>query len=163
MTSTYKKIATITLGSAQASTTFSTISSAYTDLVLISNVSNTTIQGLLFVRVNSDSATNYSRVTLIGNGSTVNTAVAANEDKAIAGHMAPPGSKGISICNFQNYSNTTTYKNILGRGSTAETRAQITVGTWRNTVAITSIELIPQTNNIEAGSTFTLYGILKAV
>jgi hypothetical protein len=37
MTSTYEKIATNTLGSAASSVTFTSISGAYTDLVLISN------------------------------------------------------------------------------------------------------------------------------
>jgi hypothetical protein len=35
MTATYEKIATTTLGSAQADITFSSISGAYTDLVII--------------------------------------------------------------------------------------------------------------------------------
>ena len=37
MTATYEKIATTTLGSSQASVTFSSISGSYTDLVLISD------------------------------------------------------------------------------------------------------------------------------
>jgi hypothetical protein len=46
----------------------------------------------------------------------------------------------------------------------AATARQVTVGLWRNTNAINRIDLISPTagNTIQAGSTFTLYGIAAA-
>ena len=52
MTATYEKIATTTLGSNTASTTFSSISGAYTDLVLISFVRDTRTNDLIILYMN---------------------------------------------------------------------------------------------------------------
>ena len=67
-----------------------------------------------------------------------------------------------------NYSNTTTYKNVLGRGNdTLQLRA--TSGLWKPTTgsatqAITSITVLssPNAYNFITGSTFNLYGIAAA-
>ena len=60
---TYTQIATTTLGSSQSTITFSSISGAYTDLVLVvtAKVSSATD---LWVRANSDSGSNYSYLIL---------------------------------------------------------------------------------------------------
>jgi microcompartment protein CcmK/EutM len=82
MTATYEKIATTTLGSAQASTTFSTISGAYTDLVLI--VAGVTTSGTeaVAVQVNGDTGSNYSRTVLLGNGSAASSSRATSQTSA---------------------------------------------------------------------------------
>jgi hypothetical protein len=81
MPATYEKIATTTLGSASATITFSSISSAYTDLRLVI----TALQGSgnnIALRFNSDSGTNYSRTRLIGNGTSA-TSTRATDDTEI--------------------------------------------------------------------------------
>jgi hypothetical protein len=71
-------------------------------------------------------------------------------------------------CHFMNYSNSTTYKTMLGRQGTASSTAggaSLTVSLWRNTSAITSIQLqldFGSSNRWYTGSTFTLYGIKAA-
>ena len=71
-----------------------------------------------------------------------------------------------TIMNFMNYSNTTTYKTILTRHSgvvSANVQARATL--WRSTAAISTIYLWNEAGaiyNFNPGSTFTLYGILKA-
>ena len=66
--STYTPIATQTLSSGQSSITFSSISSAYTDLVLIAAIKGTsTIYRQL--TVNGDNGSNYSMTDLFGDGS----------------------------------------------------------------------------------------------
>jgi hypothetical protein len=68
----------------------------------------------------------------------------------------------VAIVNIINYSNTTTYKTLLGRGNTSASRIQATVGLWRSTSAINRIDLNIQGDNFAVGSTFTLYGIAAA-
>ena len=61
-----------------------------------------------------------------------------------------------------NYSNTTTYKTTLGRGSNVATDVEAIVGLWRNTAAITSITVAPSGGNMKTGTVLSLYGIKAA-
>ncbi len=155
---TYEPIATTTLGSAQSSVTFSSISGAYTDLVLISDSILVSGTGAGRLRYNSDSGSNYSNTYLYGDGSIAASGRAANltfNDYNFIGT-----SRSTSVCHIQNYSNSTTYKTFISRGN----GGGITIayaGLWRNTAAITSIEVIGS-SNFNTGSTFTLYGIAAA-
>ncbi len=63
------------------------------------------------------------------------------------------------IQQYQNYSNTTTYKTVLSRCSNPTGGTLAVAGLWRSTAAITSITLTPTAGNWLSGSTFTLYGI----
>jgi hypothetical protein len=67
-----------------------------------------------------------------------------------------------AILNFQNYSNTTTYKTTLTRASLPGASVTAAVSLWRSTAAINSIEVALSSNEYSAGSTFTLYGIAAA-
>ena len=67
-----------------------------------------------------------------------------------------------AIVQFQNYSNTTTYKTVLSRGNNASNLVEAFVGLWRSTSAITAIDIKTQSGNFSIGSTFTLYGIKAA-
>jgi hypothetical protein len=164
--STYEKVATTTLGSAQATVTFSSISGSYTDLVLVINWAQSAV-GSAFLRLNSDTGTNYSFTELRGNGSAASSTRVANTNAYFGYNVFPDTSiSGNAIISFQNYSNATTYKTYLSRtnansGSFAGTSA--IVGLWRNTNAITSISLsIDAAYTYSTGSTFTLYGIAAA-
>jgi hypothetical protein len=61
-----------------------------------------------------------------------------------------------------NYSNTTTYKTILERANQPQAVTNSIVGLWRSTSAISTITMTTSSGTVSAGSTFTLYGILKA-
>ena len=165
MTATYEKIATNTLGSATASVTFSSISGAYTDLVLISNVDVTSAGASINIRFNSDTGSNYSYTAIYGNGSTAASARGNNSPYSyIAAYVAPNTALEMVITtNIQNYSNTTTNKTFISRSNRASASnspgAEALVGLWRNTSAITSITLAADSGNLDTGCTFTLYGI----
>jgi len=161
--STYSTIATTTLGSAQATVSFSSFS-GYTDLVLVCNFGTAkgSGDGLLF-RVNSDSGSNYSLTRLSGNGSSASSDRASNATSLIAGAVDGTGTTTVAIYNVMNYSNTTTNKTVLMRNNTSSIVTNATVGLWRSTSAITSIQLSAESaTNLRAGSTFTLYGIAAA-
>jgi hypothetical protein len=163
--STYTPLATQTLGSAAASVTFSSISGAYTDLVLVVNQQATSSNnhGIQF---NGDTGFNYSTTLLLGDGSS-----ASSERKTTGGGGAQAfiftnngGSTAIStsIIQIMNYSNTTTYKTLLSRWAQANSITAAAVGLWQNTAAITSVTYVASAGNISAGSIFTLYGIAAA-
>ena len=160
--STYEPIATTTLGSAAASVTFSSIPSTYTDLVIVINgayvSSEDASPGLRF---NSDSGSNYSETGLDGNGSSAGSFADTSATSAILASMSATIST--NIINIMNYANTTTYKTSISRGNNSANRVRAYVAMWRNTAAITSIQIITRaTPDFATGSTFTLYGISAA-
>ncbi len=156
MTSTYEKIATTTLGSAASSVTFSSISSAYTDLVAVISAKATTGTPVTQFRINSDSGSNYSRTFMFGDGSSASSSRSSNVTEI---GMASINATNFTPHNlsFNNYSNTTTYKTILYKGGLDYPAAQVAL--WRNTSAISTIDLIISSSTYTSGSTFTLYGI----
>ena len=163
MATTYEPIATTTLGSAASSYAFTSIPSTYTDLVLVAMVANSA--GSFYetqVRCNNDSGTNYSFTALWGTGS------AAASGRNSNGNRIPVGWTTAApfvptIINFQNYANATTYKTVISRASDTNNRVSTNVGTWRNTAAITRIDVLCEAGaNFITGSTFTLYGIKAA-
>jgi len=163
MASTYEKIATTTLGSNQATVTFSSISGSYTDLVLIINGGNNTGNYATAFRFNGDTGSNYSATRLYGNGTSANSDRGSNQSYIYLLAAGQNNLNGVQIINIQNYSNSTTYKTTISRSNTAAGTVGAEVGLWRSTAAITSIVLAPEFSvNWLSGSTFTLYGILKA-
>lgn len=163
MPSTYDKIEAKSLGSATSSVAFTSIPATYTDLVLIANYTTTAANVDVRFQVNSDTATNYSYTYLLGNGTAAGSGRAANS-AFIGGYFSVGTSTNgnISIYNLMNYANTTTYKTILQRMSSAEKELTANVGLWRNTAAINACTIYTSGSTFTAGSTFTLYGIKAA-
>lgn len=158
---TYEPIATTTLGSAQASVTFNSFS-GYTDLFLVVNATSTANNNM-DLRFNSDSASNYSRTVVLGDGSTASSNRASSQTfiRCTSDGIISTGSS-MQTVNIMNYANSTTYKTTIGRANNAAFGTDAIVGLWRSTAAITSLTLTLSTNNFSAGSTFTLYGIAAA-
>ena len=168
MPSTYTPIATQTLGSAAASVTFNSISGAYTDLIIVSNLAVATAGTSLNIRFNGDSGNNYSYTNLYGDGSAAASVRGTNATKGyVAWYVSPNTSiEMVAITQVMNYSNSTTNKTTLSRSNRASANnfpgAEAVVSLWRNTSAITSIVIAADSGNISTGSTFTLYGVKSA-
>lgn len=165
MAVTYEKIATTTLGSNAASVTFSSISSAYTDLVLVMNYFSNASEYPM-IQFNGDTANNYSFVEVYGNGTSAASVRQSNVAGIWVGYGAysPAGTTnpGTIIVNMQNYSNSSTNKSVISRSNSSQ-GVEATAGLWRSTVAISSLVIKHQTATTYAtGSTFTLYGIKAA-
>ena len=162
-TPTYIPLATKTLTATATSVTFSSISQAYRDLVLV--VSGTASAGSsrsLFMRFNGDAGTNYSTVSMQGNGST-----AASSTSTLAqtfGGFLGATSRTSNVTQIMDYSATDKHKTVLARHDDASTgeNTLARASRWANTSAITSIYLVPNADSIAIGSTFTLYGIASA-
>ena len=168
MALTYEPIATTTLTSSQSNVTFTSISQSYTDLILVANVSSSSSTVNVYSQIGNgsyDTGTNYSWTWLGGSGSTAASGKASTTDALLLGACGT-SSFSPTIIHFMNYSNTTTYKTILSRSSTADTTSGQTVsawvGLWRSTSAINQIKLYPNVQSWASGSTFTLYGIKAA-
>ena len=167
-TNTYVALDRVTVGTATPSITFSSISQAYTDLVIVASALTSSDGTGLQFRFNSDSGSNYSNTFLEGNGTSATSNRESNQTNIqisfnVGNNSTDPSA---SIVSIMNYSNTTTNKTLLARWSSASggtfPGTSATVGLWRNTAAITSVEVFTGSGNINIGSTFSLYGIAAA-
>jgi hypothetical protein len=161
---TYEAIATTTVGTATNSVTFSSIAATYTDLVLVIFARNTTATNTSYIRLNGDSGANYSSTQLYGDGSTAgsnrDTSRGQIDNIYAASSANASGTFSTTLVNIQNYANTTTYKTVLSR-SNLPIQVAASVGLWRNTAAINSVQIVSG-GNFEIGSTFNLFGIKAA-
>jgi hypothetical protein len=163
MAITYEPIATTTLGTATATVTFSSISGSYTDLVLIIGGSNVSSDQGISSQVGNgsvDTGSNYSTTYILGDGANPASGRTTNATSMLVGRM--DANPSTSIIHYMNYSNTTTYKTVLGRGNDGTYVIQH-VGLWRSTAAINTIAVANLNSvNFASGTVLTLYGIKAA-
>jgi hypothetical protein len=160
-TQTYTPIARQVIASATNTVTFSSITSTYTDLVLVINGSLSGYDYLLY-RFNGDTGSNYSETPLRGDGSAATSGPAANRTYTWTCLQSAANTQFNTISNFMNYADATTNTSVLSRANSNSSGdyVAITAGLWRNTAAINSITVLTlSANNFNVGSTFTLYGI----
>ena len=153
--STYTALATLTLTGTDTEIVFGSIPATYRDLVLVS-YHTTTSDGPCLVRFNSDAGSNYTRVSMYGDGSS-----ATSETSTTTGiRVSQTGSSSINIITMQimDYSATDKHKTTLNRWNRPSAFVFADAGRWANTAAITTVTLVP-TGSFQAGSTFSLYGI----
>jgi hypothetical protein len=166
---TYTPISTTTLESNQSSVTFTSFS-GYTDLVLIIGSATFTANSTLYVQYNSDTGSNYSSNRLTGNGTTASSSRTTSANGAQIGAGDGMSSSVMQTCvvQFQNYANSTTYKTAIARWNRSDAEVAATASLWRNTNAITTIEVYggfangTKNSSLKTGTTLTLYGILAA-
>jgi hypothetical protein len=163
---TYEPIATTTLGSSQATVTFSSIS-GYTDLVIVTNPIITGATALnLQMYFNADNAgTSYSFTRLTGNGSAASGDRVSNYPTCVlSANVKVATTYGAQFnINIFNYSNTTTNKTALCRSNNASVGTDAIVNLWRSTAAITSVTLQCDSGvSFASGSIFSIYGIAAA-
>lgn len=160
MAITYEPIATTTTSGSASTLTFSSIAGTYTDIVIIGQGSASSGTGIN-LRLNGDTASNYSNTILYGDGSSAASLRQSSVTSINFGYF----STGVSDFNgsVMNYSNATTYKTTLSRRNSSAVATSAVVGLYRSTSAITSITLFTDAGvTFTNGSTFTLYGIKAA-
>lgn len=161
-------IETKTLGADAASIGFTSIPQTFTDLLFFastrSSTAGTSVEPCL-VTFNSDTS-NYTARTLNGAGS--GTPTSTSVTSRIAFNSPRTGTTANTFSNVSiyilNYSSATNKK--YSTESVTEhndTEAHLTriAGLWSDTATITSASFAPTANNFLAGSTISLYGILK--
>lgn len=169
--STYTPIATYTTSNTTTTTiTFgsgNTLPQTYTDLYLVVTTKPTATPTSYGVnlRLNGDSGTNYSRTYFYGYGGGAGTGRNTNQNNYgfMSAGSTTANQYNMGRLHIMDYANTTTYKTMVSRGDDVSDSTQITVGLWRNTNAITQIDIIA-TDSLYYGSgcVFTLYGIKAA-
>jgi hypothetical protein len=163
MPATYEPIATQTVsGSSTGTVTFTSIPSTYTDIVVMINAGYLSDSRDVTWTVNNDGGSNYSQTTLQGDGSSATSSRNTSVVKFYSNCLTHPN-YGVGIIHLMNYANTTTFKTALSRSGTTVNVVQAGVHLWRSTAAINRLDFFPNVSgNFLSGSTFTLYGILKA-
>jgi hypothetical protein len=160
MPTTYEPIATQTLGSAAANITFTSIPATYTDLNLVITAGGGQVY---YLRLNSDSGSNYSRTILWGEGTTASSSRSTSQTE-IRMNGVSPSTVGFYTADVFSYAGSTN-KTILFTSSEDNNGSGYVyrnVGLWRNTAAVTSILFYPSAGNLAIGTTATLYGIKNA-
>jgi hypothetical protein len=163
-TATYTPIATATGTGASGTISFTSISSTYTDLIVVCNNTNTSAANM-YMTFNGDSGAHYSETYLNGNGSSatsgVDTTPYLNRTTTISTTPVQ------TVIQIMNYANTTTYKTVIGRTSLAtgsNPGTEAIVGLWRKAPEAINTILISLSagGTFATGTTFSLYGILAA-
>ena len=156
-TATYTPLATVTLGSAAASVTFSSIPATYRDLILVIGGGSASGQNI-YIRNNGDTGSNYSYVWMVGTGSTT-ISQSGTRDAATVGSMF--NSQGNAIIQLMDYSATDKHKTYLGRSGNAANETFAGASRWANTAAITSmVVFLAGSANWNSATTFSLYGVI---
>jgi hypothetical protein len=158
-TPTYTPLATVTLGTAAASVTFSSIPATYRDLVLVLNCR--VVSGDRFPRgiINADTGSNYARVAMQsdGLGAFSNTGT----DAFLTLGNANTTFGYTSLTHFMDYSATDKHKTVICRSGVPGLQIRAIANRWANTAAITSIRVQLDGSSYDTGSTFSLYGIVS--
>lgn len=167
---TYVPIASTTFTTAAATCNFSSIPQTYQDLFIVVSSRSTDasyMNAIKVYNVNADTGSNYTYTALFGDGGGVAAQRQTSVPFILFGGYTTTLTSGVyevHTVNINNYKSTTQFKSFLGRRSSAGTTGYVAVaaGTWRNTAAITSLDVAQQIGNFAAGSTVTLYGIASA-
>jgi hypothetical protein len=165
MAQTYEPITTQTLGSNQASITLSSIPQTYTDLVLIFAGWGNGGGGSVKVRPNNDGSTLYNTTYLYSDGSTNTPGQTGDsaEGTFMGRIMTNSTDSGGGYIHFMNYANTTTFKSMIGTNFASAPIVWYSLGMYRSTNAITSLNLRVESGyDFATGFTVTLYGIAAA-
>ena len=165
----YESIQTVTLVSNAATISFTGIAGTYKHLEIryISRNNRASQLDGLFMRLNSDSGSNYAHHNLGGDGasasagastSTTSMTIAVTSASSAAANVF-----GAGIVSILDYSNTSKYKTtrtLAGYDNNGSGNIRLSSGLWQNTNAVTGITFgSTDGSGILANSSFALYGI----
>jgi len=152
--------------------TFNNIPQQYTDLMVAASTRTDAAAYVTqyYVLPNTDTTNIASWQYMLNTGTTGLSSRAANTSflpmAVIPGSSSTSGIFGNAEWWFNNYSSTTKYKSMMchsvsERDSATNFGQQIAGGTYRTNTAITTL-YFPVSGNFITGTTFTLYGVLRA-
>ena len=169
----YDSIATVTVGAGGAANVeFTSIPATYTHLQLryIGRSNRAVALNAVRLILNSDTAANYSRHSVGGDGASTAVEGVANESDMY--YLGTTGSSNganvfsVGIFDFLDYANTNKYKTIRalqGFDDNGAGRVTLNSANWRSTSAVTTIKIYPDAStNWVQYSSFALYGIKGA-
>lgn len=165
MAKTYEPIATTTLGSATSTINFSSIPSTYTDLrvVLVWQGSAANSSRYYF---NNDTTTLYSETQIVGDGASASSSSTTNQSYLYLSGAggAPTTYPGLTTLDIFSYSGSTYKTTLLTTSDDRNGSGYVIrkVGLYRSTSAINRLDFTINGANFNAGTTATIYGILRA-
>lgn len=168
----YTKIAENILVGTSANINFSSIPQIYRSLeiwmVSRSDTAATSTNGQ--IRFNGDISAIYDSQQLTGNATTAAAFETVGGTLGFIGEVTAASSTAnaasVSVIRIPFYRGTTFWKDWISNHAltvstgSAGVHSKQWTGRWRNTAAITSIDIFPGAGNFIAGSSFVLYGIL---
>ena len=164
----FESITTTTLSTATASVTFSSIPATYKHLQLrcLARTNRADVSDQLRIQINSDTASNYSTHSLSCDGASATAGGTANETYMFLGRAAGASASasifGVTVIDIVDYANTSKYKTFRGLAGTdfnGSGNVSLLSGAWRNTAAITSVQVTFIGSLMSEYSHFALYGI----
>jgi len=168
----FDSIATATGTGSSSTITFSSIPSTYQHLQ-IRGMGFGNSGGQLFLRINGDTGSNYTRHRVLGynssvfaSGETSQTSIRVCVDDisyASMGTLYPT----VAIIDIHDYASTAKNKTVrtfggIDSNSAGNSEIDLTSGLWLSTSAVTSISLVISAGSFTTNSTFALYGIRGA-
>jgi hypothetical protein len=167
-TPTYTLLASNTVSSAVSSITFSSISSAYTDLVVKMSARKANNDNDIQLKFNGNSS-GYSGRYLEGNGATASSGNYSSLSQAWSGNASTNnqtantfGNSEIYIPNYLSSNNKSFSVDAVNESNSNTAYTDLLAWIWANTSAITSIELNANGSTFVQYSTFYLYGIVNS-
>lgn len=167
---TYVALAKTVLTGSQTTVTFSGISNAYTDLVLLISCRSDlpSVDDNLAIRLNGSSSTVNSWTNIQVQSSVVSSNRNQNFNRnyltdAFSAASATSNTFGSIEIYLPNYTGST--NKVFSSTGVAESNASganmgVTASLWRDTTAVSSITIFPESGpNFVSGSRFDLYGI----
>tara|TARA_R110002126_G_scaffold265569_1_gene408742 strand:+ start:288 stop:851 length:564 start_codon:yes stop_codon:yes gene_type:complete len=166
--SDYESIATVTVGTAVSSITFSSIAADWKHLQIRgighwSGTANTYANGQ--VQLNGDTGSNYAYHRLYGNGSAASADASTSTTKMNTPWFPDDtysNTFGSIIIDILDYSSTNKYKTIRSLGGfdgNGSGLVGLFSGLWMNTAAVTSFTISLPSYNLTTYSQLALYGI----
>lgn len=155
----FESIATGVGTGSSGTITFSAIPSTFKHLQ-IRGVFNDSTGNNLDLTLNNDTAANYARHRLRGDGTTAGAFGQASQSKidTDASIASSTNYVGCALIDILDYASTSKYKTVRILSGLYLDRVSIGSGLWMSTSAVTSIEL-KSANNFTNFTSFALYGI----
>jgi hypothetical protein len=150
------------------------ISGSYNDLllVLICRGARASTNDNLQMQFNGDTGSNYGTESMFAFGATAPVSGENASTSALYNRTIPAATENAAVfsmlrIHIPGYASTTWWKSVIGATTynpnitTGNIRITEFSGLWKNTAAITSVQLFGQTTaNLDTGSTLRIYGIL---
>ena len=154
-TPTYDLISSTTLASATSSVAFGSLPQTYRDLIVVIQAIRASGEANMAVSFNNNT-TNFNRVYMYGTGS------ATFSGSETTRQIAFSSSEGVSnIINIMDYSATDKHKTALIRWNFAGAYVLAQATRWADNAAINTMVFTDDGGaNFEAGSTFSIYGVI---
>ena len=160
-TPTYTLIDSVTLASSASSVTFSSIDQSFGDVIVAVDIVTGGNSVFTRFRFNADAITEVEWVMMQGDGSSATTGAFGGTTEFQT--FSSTSSSILHTLQLMDYSATDKHTTGLYRGNAANSQVRASAVRWLNTAAITSLEIASASNQFQAGSTFFLYGIAKAL